>query len=157
RRRQGINRRRETLNPKGPRCRIVGALRAPASYPTSTRRRSGFPMSDALKDLTDAGVSLWLDDLSRERLRTGNLADLIAHRHITGVTSNPTIFSKALSDGAEYAPQVAELKSRGADVNETARTLMTDDVRHACDLFAATFSATDGIDGRVSIEVEPSL
>jgi transaldolase len=114
-------------------------------------------MSDALADLTAAGVSLWLDDLSRERLRTGNLADLIAHRHITGVTSNPTIFAGALGDGAEYADQVAELADRGADVAATAQTMMTDDVRHACDLFAATYAATDGVDGRVSIEVEPSL
>jgi transaldolase len=114
-------------------------------------------MSDALDDLTAAGVSLWLDDLSRERLRTGNLADLIAHKHITGVTSNPTIFAKALSDGEEYAAQAGELAARGADVDGAARTLMTDDVRHACDLFAAVNAATDGIDGRVSIEVEPGL
>jgi transaldolase len=114
-------------------------------------------MSDALEDLTAAGVSLWLDDLSRERLRTGNLADLIAHKHITGVTSNPTIFAKALSDGEEYAAQAAELAARGADVDAAARTLMTDDVRHACDLFAAVNAATGGIDGRVSIEVEPGL
>ncbi len=114
-------------------------------------------MSDALADLTAAGVSLWLDDLSRSRLKTGNLADLIAHRHITGVTSNPTIFAKALGDGADYADRVAELAARSASVEETARTLMTDDVRDACDLFTDTFAATDGIDGRVSIEVEPSL
>lgn len=114
-------------------------------------------MSDALTQLTDAGVSLWLDDLSRERLRTGNLAELIAHRHVTGVTSNPTIFAGALGDGAEYAAKVAELAARGADTAQTARTLMTDDVRDACDLFAPTFAATAGIDGRVSLEVEPSL
>jgi transaldolase len=114
-------------------------------------------MSDTLAELTAAGVSLWLDDLSRERLRTGNLAALIADKHITGVTSNPTIFAKALSDGAEYAAQVSELAARGADVDAAARTLMTDDVRNACDLFAAVNAATSGIDGRVSIEVEPGL
>ena len=114
-------------------------------------------MSDALGDLTRAGVSLWLDDLSRERLRTGNLADLIAHRHVTGVTSNPTIFAGALGDGSEYAAKVADLAARGAASADAARALMTDDVRDACDLFAATFAATDGIDGRVSLEVEPSL
>ncbi len=114
-------------------------------------------MSAALDQLTAAGVSLWLDDLSRERLRTGNLADLIANKHITGVTSNPTIFAKALSDGEEYAQQVSELAARGADVDATARTLMTDDVRQACDLFAPVNAATAGIDGRVSIEVEPGL
>jgi transaldolase len=114
-------------------------------------------MSDALGDLTKAGVSLWLDDLSRERLRTGNLADLIAHRHVTGVTSNPTIFAGALGDGSEYAAKVADLAAGGAASADAARVLMTDDVRDACDLFAATFAATDGVDGRVSLEVEPSL
>lgn len=114
-------------------------------------------MSTALENLTAAGVSLWLDDLSRERLRTGSLADMIAHSHITGVTSNPTIFANALGDGSEYAAKVAELAARGADLAQTARTLMTDDVRDACDLFLPTFAATDGVDGRVSIEVEPSL
>ncbi len=114
-------------------------------------------MSNALDDLTAAGVSLWLDDLSRERLRTGSLADLIANRHVTGVTSNPTIFANSLANGQEYATQVAELAARGADVNASARTLMTDDVRNACDLFTAVNVATDGVDGRVSIEVEPGL
>lgn len=114
-------------------------------------------MSDALGDLTRAGVSLWLDDLSRERLRTGSLASMIASDHITGVTSNPSIFAAALGDGAEYSAKVAELAARGADLDQTARTLMTDDVRDACDLFLPTFRATDGVDGRVSIEVEPSL
>jgi transaldolase len=114
-------------------------------------------MTDPLAQLTAAGVSLWLDDLSRERLRTGSLAALIADKHVTGVTSNPTIFAAALADGKEYAAQVGELAARGADVDATARTLMTDDVRNACDLFAPVHAATDGIDGRVSIEVEPGL
>lgn len=114
-------------------------------------------MSRALDELTAAGVSLWLDDLSRERLRTGSLARMIDDWHISGVTSNPSIFANALGDGAEYAAKVAELAARGADLDQTARTLMTDDVRDACDLFLPTFRATDGVDGRVSIEVEPSL
>lgn len=114
-------------------------------------------MSDTVGELTKAGVSLWLDDLSRERLRTGNLADLIAHRHISGVTSNPSIFDAALGDGAEYADAIAGLAARDLDTAATARTLMTDDVRDACDLFLPLFRATDGIDGRVSLEVEPSL
>jgi transaldolase len=112
---------------------------------------------DILGELTAAGVSLWLDDLSRERLRTGSLQRMIEHGHISGVTSNPSIFANALGDGAEYATKVAELAARGADLNQTARTLMTDDVRDACDLFLPLFAATDGVDGRVSIEVEPSL
>jgi transaldolase len=114
-------------------------------------------MSDILEDLTKAGVSLWLDDLSRERLRTGSLQRMIEHGHVSGVTSNPTIFANALGDGSEYADKVAELAARGADLDQTARTLMTDDVRDACDLFLPLFASTDGIDGRVSIEVEPSL
>ncbi|MEO7126093.1 MAG: transaldolase [Nakamurella sp.] len=114
-------------------------------------------MSDVLDDLTKAGVSLWLDDLSRERLRTGSLKNMIEHHHISGVTSNPSIFANALSDGAEYSAKVAELGGRGADLSLTARTLMTDDVRDACDLFLPLFASTDGVDGRVSIEVEPSL
>jgi transaldolase len=114
-------------------------------------------MTDPLTLLTEAGVSLWLDDLSRERLRSGSLAALVADRHVTGVTSNPTIFAAALADGKEYAAQVRELAARGADVDATARTLMTDDVRNACDLFAPIHAATAGVDGRVSIEVEPGL
>lgn len=114
-------------------------------------------MSDTLGELTRQGVSLWLDDLSRERLRTGSLKEMITSQHISGVTSNPSIFANALGDGSEYSAKVAELAARGADVNETARTLMTDDVRDACDLFLPLFRATDGVDGRVSIEVEPSL
>ena len=114
-------------------------------------------MTDPLGDLTQAGVSLWLDDLNRQRLRTGNLASLIAERHITGVTSNPTIFAAALADGEEYAAQVKELAARDADVDSVVRTLTTDDVRNACDLFAGINAATDGVDGRVSIEVEPGL
>ncbi len=114
-------------------------------------------MSDALDELTAAGVSLWLDDLSRERLRTGNLADLIAHRHISGVTSNPSIFDAALGDGAEYADAIARLAAQDRDTATAARALMTDDVRDACDLFLPLFQATGGIDGRVSLEVEPSL
>lgn len=114
-------------------------------------------MSSALDELTGAGVSLWLDDLSRERLRTGNLADLIANRHVAGVTSNPSIFDAALGNGAEYAGSIRRLAAEGLDAAATARTLMTDDVRDACDLFLPLFQATDGIDGRVSLEVEPSL
>lgn len=114
-------------------------------------------MSDILGDLTNAGVSLWLDDLSRERLRTGSLQRMIDRGHISGVTSNPSIFANALGNGAEYAEKVAELATRGADLEHTARTLMTDDVRDACDLFLPLFAATNRIDGRVSIEVEPSL
>src|SRR5690606_18976791 len=129
--------------------RVGGALplrdapgRAAASWSSVRRTRSeGDLMSDILEDLTKAGVSLWLDDLSRERLRTGSLQRMIEHGHISGVTSNPTIFANALGDGSEYADKIAELAARGADLDQTARTLMTDDVRDACDLFLPLFAS----------------
>jgi transaldolase len=114
-------------------------------------------MSTPLDDLTAAGVSVWLDDLSRTRLTSGGLARLIAERHVVGVTTNPTIFAAALSAGDAYAHQVARLKEAGIGVAEAVKDLTTSDVRDACDLFAPLYEATDGEDGRVSIEVEPGL
>ncbi|CCH33509.1 transaldolase [Actinosynnema sp. NPDC047251] len=113
--------------------------------------------TDNLGALSDAGVSIWLDDLSRERLNTGNLADLIAHQHVVGVTTNPTIFASALAKGAAYDQQVRELVARGADTDAAVREITTSDVRHACDLFRSLYESTDGVDGRVSIEVDPRL
>ncbi len=110
-----------------------------------------------LADLSAAGVSIWLDDLSRERLASGNLASLIADRHVVGVTTNPSIFQKALSDGAAYAEQVHDLAIRDVSVEEAVRALTTADVRAACDLLRPAYDATDGLDGRVSIEVDPRL
>ncbi|BBZ04701.1 transaldolase [Mycolicibacterium chitae] len=110
-----------------------------------------------LAALSAAGVSVWLDDLSRERLQTGNLQELIDTRSVVGVTTNPSIFQAALSAGNAYDAQVAELAERGADVDATIRTVTTDDVRNACDLLAKVHEATDGVDGRVSIEVDPRL
>ncbi|MGB5148618.1 MAG: transaldolase [Mycobacterium sp.] len=110
-----------------------------------------------LAALSAAGVSVWLDDLSRERLQTGNLAELIATKSIVGVTTNPSIFQAALSKGTAYDAQVNELAARGADVDATIRTVTTDDVRNACDVLAKTYEASDGVDGRVSIEVDPRL
>jgi len=112
---------------------------------------------DPLKELSEAGVSLWLDDLSRDRLRSGNLAELIKTKHIVGVTTNPTIFAAALSKGEAYEEQVAELAANNASLAETVKTLTTDDVRNAADLFTPIFEATNGVDGRVSIEVDPGL
>lgn len=114
-------------------------------------------MTERLKALSDAGVSIWLDDLSRERIESGNLADLVANRHVVGVTTNPTIFAAALSQGERYAAQVAELKATGADVDATVFALTTTDVREACDILRPVYDATNGVDGRVSIEVEPGL
>ncbi|TNC23030.1 transaldolase [Amycolatopsis alkalitolerans] len=114
-------------------------------------------MSDRLARLSDAGVSIWLDDLSRERLDTGNLAGLIRDKHVVGVTTNPTIFANALSGGEAYDEQVRELAARGAGLSAAVRELTTTDVRNAADLFREVYRATNGTDGRVSIEVDPRL
>jgi transaldolase len=114
-------------------------------------------MSDRLKGLADAGVSIWLDDLSRERLTTGNLAALIKDSSVVGVTTNPTIFASALSNGAAYNDQVRELAARDTEVADAIKALTSDDVRNACDVFKDVWEATGGTDGRVSIEVEPGL
>jgi transaldolase len=110
-----------------------------------------------LAALSSAGVSVWLDDLSRERLQSGNLQELIDTKSVVGVTTNPSIFQKALAEGDAYDAQVAELAERGADVDATVRTVTTDDVRNACDVLAPQWEASDGVDGRVSIEVDPRL
>ena len=110
-----------------------------------------------LARLSAEGVSIWLDDLSRERLRTGNLAELVRDRHVVGVTTNPTIFQKAISDSEMYDDQIADLARRGVGVGEALRAITTYDVRWACDVLRPVFDASDGIDGRVSIEVDPRL
>jgi transaldolase len=112
---------------------------------------------DTLAQLTDMGVSIWLDDISRDRLSTGNLASLVRDLHVRGVTSNPTIFAKAVSSGSGYAEQLADLAVRGVTVDEAARALTTYDIRWACDVLRPVYDATDGVDGRVSIEVDPRL
>ena len=114
-------------------------------------------MSERLKALADAGVSIWLDDLSRERLNSNNLADLVAESSVVGVTTNPTIFASALAKGEAYDAQMDELAARDGSVEDAIKALTTDDVRNACDVLAATSAATHGVDGRVSIEVEPGL
>ena len=110
-----------------------------------------------LAALSAAGVSVWLDDLSRDRLQTGNLQELIDTKSVVGVTTNPSIFQAALSKGTSYDEQVKELAERGADVDATIRTVTTDDVRNACDVLAKQYELSDGVDGRVSIEVDPRL
>ena len=110
-----------------------------------------------LEALSAAGVSVWLDDLSRDRLTSGNLVELRDTRSVVGVTTNPSIFQAALSKGTAYDAQIAELAERGADVDATIRTVTTDDVRNACDVFAAIYKRSGGVDGRVSIEVDPRL
>ncbi len=113
--------------------------------------------SDPLADLTAAGVSIWLDDLSRELLAGGELEKLIADRHVVGVTTNPTIFASALSRGDRYTEQLRGLADDGASVDEAVFAITTDDVRAACRVFAPIHKRTDGLDGRVSIEVDPRL
>ena len=110
-----------------------------------------------LAALSAEGVSVWLDDLSRERLQTGNLQNLIDTRSVVGVTTNPSIFQAALSTGNAYDDQVKELAERGADVDATIRTVTTDDVRNACDVLAKAYETSHGVDGRVSIEVDPRV
>ncbi|MGC5017957.1 transaldolase [Micromonospora sp. DT47] len=114
-------------------------------------------MTDRLGELSAAGVAIWLDDLSRTRLSSGGLDQLRREKHLVGVTSNPTIFAKALSDADEYNWQLKDLATRGVDVEEAVRMLTTYDVRWACDVMRPAYDATAGVDGRVSIEVDPRL
>lgn len=114
-------------------------------------------MSDHLKELSEAGVSIWLDDLSRERIKTGNLQQLIDSSSVVGVTTNPTIFASALAKGEQYDEQVRELAALDSSVDDAIKAITTDDVRNACDLFSGIYTQTSGYDGRVSIEVEPGL
>jgi transaldolase len=113
--------------------------------------------TDPLGQLSAAGVAVWLDDLSRERLRTGNLGDLIRDRHVVGITTNPTIFQKAISGADAYAPQLDDLATRGTDVGEALRLITTYDVRWGCDVLRPAYDASGTVDGRVSIEVDPRI
>lgn len=114
-------------------------------------------MTESTRKLSDAGVSIWLDDLSRQRLSSGNLQQLIDEQDVVGVTTNPTIFAGALSDADSYGEQVRELAAEGVDVDEAVFRMTTDDVRDACDVLAPIAEATQGRDGRVSIEVDPRM
>ncbi|MEU9474857.1 transaldolase [Streptomyces sp. NPDC048191] len=114
-------------------------------------------MTDALKRLSEEGVAIWLDDLSRKRITSGNLAELIDQQHVVGVTTNPTIFQKAISQGDGYDQQVSDLAARKVTVEEAIRMITTADVRDAADILRPVYDATGGKDGRVSIEVDPRL
>ncbi len=114
-------------------------------------------MTDALAQLSEQGVSIWLDDLSRELLNGGDLEKLIADKHVVGVTTNPTIFASALSKGEAYTEQVTELANSGADVEQAVFAITTADVQRACDVFRPVYDRSGGVDGRVSIEVDPRL
>lgn len=114
-------------------------------------------MTSPLHELDKAGVSIWLDDLSRDRIQSGSLAALIGSRAVSGVTTNPTIFAGAFSKGEAYAKQLAELSAKGASASQAVFEATTQDVRMACDVFSDVYKSTKGVDGRVSIEVEPGI
>ncbi|MDE0546813.1 transaldolase [Microbacterium sp. C7(2022)] len=114
-------------------------------------------MSTPTENLVAAGVSIWLDDLSRSRITSGNLTELITSRNVSGVTTNPTIFAGALTNGESYAEQVATLAAANTSVDDAIFAITTDDVRDAADIFRPVYDATHGVDGRVSIEVSPDL
>ncbi len=114
-------------------------------------------MSDVLGELTKAGVSVWLDDISRERLRGGNLEALVRDFHVRGVTSNPTIFASALAKGDAYDEQIKDLALRGVALEEAVRMITTYDIRWGADVLRGVYDASGGVDGRVSLEVDPRL
>ena len=114
-------------------------------------------MASALQLLADTGVAVWLDDLSRARIQSGELARLVQHGGVVGITTNPTIFAKAIGSGAGYETQVHDLALRGTAVGETVRLLTAWDVRSACDVLQPVAARTGGRDGRVSIEVDPRI
>ncbi len=110
-----------------------------------------------LKALAAEGVAIWLDDLSRDRIRTGNLQSLIDDKGVVGVTTNPSIFQAAMSKGNAYDEQLRELAQAGTTLEDAVFAMTTDDVRDACDIMRPVHDATNGVDGRVSIEVDPRL
>ncbi|MFC4121282.1 transaldolase [Nonomuraea zeae] len=114
-------------------------------------------MSEILNKLSGQGVAIWLDDISRERLRSGNLEQLIREKNVVGVTSNPTIFAGALSKGDAYDTQLHDLAVRGVDVGEAVRAITTYDIRWAADVLRPVYDSSGGVDGRVSLEVDPRL
>lgn len=105
--------------------------------------------------LSDAGVSIWLDDLSRHRITSGSLESLVREVNVTGVTTNPAIFASALADSESYAADIAEQAAQNASVDDAVVAITSKDVAQAADLLRPIYDATDGVDGRVSIEVDP--
>ncbi|MDK6565977.1 transaldolase [Corynebacterium pyruviciproducens] len=112
---------------------------------------------NAIDDLKKVGTSTWLDDLSRDRLTSGNLKELLSSKSIVGVTTNPSIFAAAMGKGTAYDEQIGELKQSGSSVDDGVYTMAIKDVQDACDLFAEIYKESDGKDGRVSIEVDPRI
>jgi transaldolase len=114
-------------------------------------------MANALHDLAGAGVAVWLDDLSRTRIHSGSLARMVEAGEIVGITTNPTIFAKAIGSGSGYEDQLRDLALRGTSIGETLRLLTAWDVRAACDILRPAYERSGGRDGRVSIEVDPRI
>jgi len=114
-------------------------------------------MAKALTDLAAAGVAVWLDDLSRTRIQSGSLARSVEVGDIVGITTNPTIFAKAIGSGSGYEDQLRDLALRGTAIGETLRLLTAWDVRAACDIMRPVYERSGGRDGRVSIEVDPRI
>ena len=114
-------------------------------------------MTDSLARLRASGVSVWLDDLRRERLTSGSLAALVRDKHVSGVTTNPTIFARSIAGSDAYSDQIRDLQVRQADPGQALRELTTFDVRWACNVLRPVYDATGGADGRVSIEVDPRI
>lgn len=110
-----------------------------------------------IDELARLGTSTWLDDLSRERLDSGNLRELLDTKSIVGVTTNPAIFAAAMSSGTSYDTEIAALKEKSATADEAVYSLAIDDVRNACDIFIEIYEKSGGRDGRVSIEVDPRI
>ena len=135
--------------------------RPPAAPPTALPYPEGPTMTsnthDPLAELSAQGVAVWLDDLSRELLASGELQSLITGRHVVGVTTNPTIFASALAKGDRYNAQLSHLAELGASTETAIFTVTTDDVRAACDVLSPVYQQTATQDGRVSIEVDPRL
>ncbi|GAB2917034.1 transaldolase [Streptomyces heilongjiangensis] len=123
----------------------------------STETTAAAAAADPLRRLSEEGVSVWLDDLSRARIASGDLARLVASGHVVGVTTNPSIFQAAIGSGEGYEEQLGDLAVRGVTVDEAVRMMTTADVRAAADVLLPVYEATDGRDGRVSIEVDPRL
>ena len=115
------------------------------------------PTASPTATLSAVGVSIWLDDLSRERINSGGLQKLIAEKNVVGITTNPTIFASALAKGEAYDAQIAQLAAAGTNVVDAIFEITTDDVADACDIFRGVYDTTAGVNGRVSIEVEPRL
>jgi transaldolase len=109
------------------------------------------------QQLASLGVSIWLDDLSKDRLTSGSLADLVAHHNVVGVTSNPTIFAGSVAGSDSYAPDIQAMKREGVTAEAAVFRIMISDVQGACDLLRPLYDSTRGVDGRVSLEVSPLL